>query len=247
MDELKKAIVTGATSGIGAAIVTELCQSGRDVLAIGRRVDRLKEIASQTGASTLATDIRNTADFAEQIIKFDPDILVNNAGVGHGIDSLFGTDFKTIQAAIDTNITASINLTTLVVPMMQQRQYGHIVNIGSIAGLHTMISALYGATKSAIHIFSQNLRSELAGSGIRVTEICPGRTTTEFYQAASGKREKLDEMGQTNIRELQPLDVANSVLYAINAPDYVNVATIEILPTDQVVGGVRMAPLQTTN
>ncbi len=247
MDELKKAVVTGATSGIGTAIVTKLCQSGRDVLAIGRRADRLNKIASKTGASILATDIRNTTDFTDQIVNFKPDILVNNAGVGHGIDSLFSIDLKTIQEAIDTNITASINLTTLVIPMMQQRQYGHIVNIGSIAGLHTMISALYGATKSAIHIFSQNLRSELAGSGIRVTEICPGRTATEFYQAARGKREELDKIGQTNIRELQPQDVANSVLYAITAPAYVNIATIEILPTDQVAGGVRMVPLQPTN
>lgn len=247
MNKFKKAVVTGATSGIGAAIVAELVKSGREVLAIGRRTERLKQIASETNAKVLAVDIRNVEEYVDQILEFAPDILVNNAGVGHGIDSLLSIDRQTIQDAIDTNVTAWINLTTVVIPAMRQQQHGHIVNIGSIAGLHSMVSAIYGATKAAIHMFSQNLRSELAGSGIRITEICPGRTATEFYQVAQGNRDALDKIGQSNIKELQPEDVANSVMYAINAPDYVNVATIEILPTDQIAGGVRMAPLQSAN
>ena len=211
MTTLRKAIVTGATSGIGAAIVAELQNSGREVLAIGRRADKLQKVAAETGASVLVADIQNVAEIAEQLLKFKPDILVNNAGVGHGIDSLFSIDSQSIRTAIDTNISAPIQLTALIIPQMQKRNCGHIINIGSIAGLHTMISALYGATKSAVHLFSQNLRHELAGSGIRVTEICPGRTSTEFYQAAQGNQENLNKMGKTNIRELQPKDVASTV------------------------------------
>ena len=243
MKSLNKAVVTGATSGIGSAIVVELRNSGREVLAIGRRADKLKKISADTGAIALVADIQNIEDFTAQLSEFQPDILVNNAGVGHGIDSLLSIEPKIVQEAIDTNVSAPIQLTSLLIPSMLARQQGHIVNIGSIAGLHTMISALYGATKSAIHLFSQNLRNELAGSGIRVTEICPGRTSTEFYQAAKGTREKLNKMSQSNIRELKPEDVANTVLYAINAPEHVNISTIEILPTDQIVGGIRMAPL----
>ena len=90
-----------------------------------------------------------------------------------------------------------------------------------------------------MHIFSQNLRVELLGSGLRVTEICPGRVTSEFYQSAQGDRDRLDAMNETGIRELTPEDIAAAVLYAVSAPAHVNVATVELLPTDQAVGGVK--------
>lgn len=240
MTKLNKAIVTGATAGIGSAIVRALAASGRDVLAIARRQDRLEALAEETGAEVLAADVRDFEAITEALDRFEPDILVNNAGVGHGIDGLEGLDPNLTQEAIDINVTSPAKITAHAISGMRGRGRGHIVNIGSIAGLHTMVSALYGATKAAIHLFSQNLRYELVGTGIRVTEICPGRVASEFYDAAKGDRDRLNKMGDSGIRELDAEDVAASILYAIDAPLHVNVAMIEILPTDQAVGGLKM-------
>ena len=237
---LQRAVVTGATSGIGAATVRALVTSGREVLAVGRRADRLRTL-DQPGVATIAADVRDLATITPALLEFAPDILVNNAGVGHGIDGLEGLDPAAAAEAVEINVTAPAQLTAVVLPGMRARGRGHIVNIGSIAGLHNIVSALYGATKAAVHLFSQNLRVELSGSGIRVSEICPGRVATEFYQASHGDRTRLDAMSVSGIRELAPEDVAAAILYAVDAPEHVNVATVEILPTDQAVGGVKLA------
>lgn len=244
MSALTNAIVTGATSGIGRATVRNLCASGRCVLAIARREDRLADLAGETGAKTLAADVRDTATIAAAMEQFRPDILVNNAGVGHGITGIDGMDAATVQEAFDINVTAPTQLIAAALPQMRARGRGHIVNIGSIAGLHTLVSAVYGGGKSAIHRISQNLRFELSGSGLRVTEICPGRVASEFYAAAAGDPGKLAAMGGSGITELAPEDVASAILYAIDTPHHVNISLIELLPTEQAVGGVRAEPTQ---
>ena len=238
----QKALVTGATSGIGAATVKAMAEAGLDVLAVARREDRLTALAAETGCGWLASDVRDTVRLAEAIDAFEPDVLVNNAGVGHGISGLDEIDPAAIEEAFAVNVIAPIQICALALPGMRRRGRGHVVNIGSIAGLHTLISGVYGGTKGAIHRFSQNLRFELAGSGLRVTEICPGRVTTEFYQAAQGGRDRLETMGQSGIRELLPEDIADVILFAIKAPPHVNIATIEVLPTDQAIGGVKLTP-----
>lgn len=239
---LKKALVTGATSGIGAATVKVLAEAGLDVLAVARREDRLTALAAEAGCGWLACDVRDTDRLATAIDAFEPDVLVNNAGVGHGISGLHEIEPAAIQEAFEINVIAPIQICALALPGMRRRGRGHVVNIGSIAGLHTLISGVYGGTKGAIHRFSQNLRYELAGSGLRVTEICPGRVTTDFYQVALGERETLDRLGRSEIRELRPEDIADVILYALRAPAHVNIATIEVLPTDQAIGGVRLTP-----
>jgi len=153
----RKIIVTGATSGIGAATVVRLCADGDRVLAVGRRADRLAALSVQTGCETLVADVRDLAAMTA-LADFAPDALVNNAGAGHGIDGLAGATPDTIQMAIDTNVTALLQITALVLPGMQARGRGHLVNLGSIAGLHTGVSAIYGATKAAVHMISRNLR-----------------------------------------------------------------------------------------
>lgn len=241
---LKKAIVTGATGGIGAATVRALTASGLEVLAVGRRAKRLKDLAAETGCMWLASDVRDCDRLAAQIEAFEPDIVINNAGVGHGISGLAGLELDAIQEAFEVNVIAPIQICSLALPGMRRRGRGHVINIGSIAGLHTLLSAIYGGTKSAIHRFSQNLRFELRGSGIRVTEICPGRVASDFYQSAAGDKDKLEEMSQTDIRELRPEDIANVILFALNAPPRVNISTIEVLPTEQAVGGVDATPVE---
>ncbi len=242
---LQTALVTGATSGIGEAIARRLALSGRAVLAVGRREARLRALANETGCEWLAADVRDLAGILPAIERFAPDIVVNNAGVGHGIAGLEGIEASVIRDAIAINVIAPMQITAAVLPRMRATGRGHIVNIGSISGLHTLVSALYGGTKSAVHRFSQNLRLELAGSGIRVTEICPGRVASEFYRSASGDAGKLAALSRSGITELQPDDIAAAISYAVDAPAHVNVATIEILPTEQAVGGVVAKPSRT--
>ncbi len=241
--DLKSALVTGATSGIGAATVRALAASGRTVLAIARREDRLRDLAEETDCACLVADVRDLDAIASKIDAFAPDIIVNNAGVGHGIDGLEHATSEMIKEAVEINVIAPMQIAALALAGMRERGKGHIVNIGSIAGLHTLVSAVYGGTKGAVHLMSQNLRFELSGSGLRVTEICPGRVSTEFYQAAAGDKDRLTQLGQTGIMELQPADIADAILFAVDAPPHVNVATIELLPVEQAVGGTRIEPI----
>ena len=238
----KRALVTGSTSGIGKATVKALIGCGIEVLAVARREGHLKALSEETGCRWLASDVRDISVIANEIASFRPDILINNAGVGHGITGMEGLPLDAIQEAFDINVVAPIQITSLAVVGMRERGDGHIINIGSIAGLHTLVSAIYGGTKSAVHQFSQNLRFELRGSGIRVSEICPGRVNSEFYTTAIGDQEKLGKMANVPIAELQPEDIADAILFAICAPSHVNISTIELLPTEQAIGGVDMTP-----
>lgn len=240
MSMLTKAVITGATSGIGFELAKALTHSGREVLALGRNTEQLKKLASEFGCHTLCVDIRDDKAVIPEMLSFKPDILINNAGIGHGIDGLDGLDASMIQEAIDINVSSPIKLTAALLESMKEQARGHIVNIGSVAGLHTLYSSLYGATKSAIHLFSQNLRAELHGTPIRVTEICPGRVSTGFFQAAIGNEERLKVLGHSGIKELTPTDIADAVLYALSAPAHVNITTIEIMPVDQAVGGMKL-------
>ena len=240
MSMLTKAVITGATSGIGFELAKALTHSDREVLALGRNTEQLKKLASEFECHTLCADIRDDKAIIPEMLSFKPDILINNAGIGHGIDGLDGLDVSLIQEAIDINVSSPIKLTAALLDSMKEQARGHIVNIGSVAGLHTLYSSLYGATKSAIHLFSQNLRAELHGTQIRVTEICPGRVSTGFFQAATGNEERLKALGHSGIKELTPTDIADAVLYALSAPAHVNIATIEIMPVDQAVGGMKL-------
>ena len=197
--ELRKVLVTGASSGIGAALVRALTEGGRDVLAVARRHDVLADLSAETGCQTLGADVRQTDVLQAAIDAFEPDVLVNNAGVGHGITGISDVKPEEIREALEINMIAPAQITALALEGMKRRGCGHIVNIGSVAGLHTIASAVYSSGKAAIHRFSQNLRVELLGTGLRVTEICPGRVSTEFYDAASGDADS--RAGHEGIRD----------------------------------------------
>ena len=241
------ALVTGASSGIGAAIVRRLTGAGREVVALARRADRLAALAEETGCRTEALDVTDGERAEAFVRELEPGVLVNNAGTGQGIDGLEGADAAAIRNALLLNVEAPIRLTRAAVPPMRERGGGHVVNMGSIAGLYPIVSAVYGAGKGAVHLFSQNLRVELRGTGIRVTEIAPGRTTTEFYDAAVADEAARARMTQTGITELSPDDVASAVLWAIEAPVHVNVGLIELTPTEQALGGAHLVPVGGAN
>ncbi len=236
---MKRALVTGATAGIGKAIVERLSADGYSVTAVGRRKERLDDLASQTGCVPAQGDVTDVTRMQDIVEQSQPDILINNAGIGLAISGLETAEPNDIARAFAVNVTAPAQLTRMALTGMKARGTGHIVSIGSIAGLHTLVSSVYGAGKAAIHRFSQNLRFELVGTGIRITEICPGRVESEFYDARTGNIEP-NNLEHASFKALEPRDVADIVAFALSAPPHVNIATIEVLPTEQAIGGVKI-------
>ena len=237
------ALVTGASSGIGAAVVRKLAANGWQVHALARRAARLEALAGETGCIPHALDIRDGAALERLMAGLAPDLLVNNAGLGAGITGLATASHDEVARTIDTNVTAVLELTRLTLPGMIARRRGHVVNLGSVAGLYPLVSAVYGASKGAVRLLSQNLRLELRGTGVRVTEICPGRVATEFYDAAVPDPAARDRIKTTGIRELSPDDIAEAILYAVSTPAHVNVSTIELQPVEQTFGGAQFDPI----
>jgi NADP-dependent 3-hydroxy acid dehydrogenase YdfG len=240
--EYRTALVTGASAGIGAATVRALRAKGLDVTAVARRADRLDTLAKETGATPLALDLRDTAAAYAALENLEVDVLVNNAGLGRGMAHFLEATVEDIDLTIETNVTAFLHVVRAVAPGMAARKRGHIVNIGSVAGLYPIQSPLYGASKGAVRLASQNLRLDLQGTGVRMTEICPGRVVTEFLVQAVGEAEARQTYGAFN--ELQPEDIADAILYAVDTPWHVNVSTIEIVPTEQALGGIHITPVE---
>jgi 3-hydroxy acid dehydrogenase / malonic semialdehyde reductase len=232
-----RALVTGASSGIGEATVRHLRAAGYEVTAVARRAERLAALAADTGSEVLALDVTDTAQLYARLSSRRFDVLVNNAGVGRGFEGLLAASPDDIERTLRTNVEAAIHVVRAVLPAMVAQHRGHVVHLGSVAGLYPIRSALYGASKGATHLFAQNLRLELAGTGVRTTEIVPGRVTTEFFDAA------IDDPAQrgkarADITELTSDDVARAIVWALSAPPHMNVTTLEVLPTDQAIGGV---------
>ena len=184
LDDYSSAVVTGASSGIGASIVRSLSARGITVHAMARRKDRLEARAERTGCVAHALDVRETARVLDVIGALEADIVVNNAGLGRGFGYLHEAQPEDIDTTIDTNVRAAIHVLRASLPGMITRNRGHLVNMSSVSALYPLVSPIYGASKAAVHQLSQNLRLELAGSRVRVTEICPGRVSTEFFDAA---------------------------------------------------------------
>lgn len=242
----RTALVTGASAGIGWATVKALAAAGASVHAVARRADRLADLSRECGCVVHALDVSEVAAVEALGERVAPDILINNAGLGAGIDGLARASAQDVAQTIGVNVTALLQVLRVFLPGLRARKHGggHIVNIGSVAGLYPNLSAIYGGSKGAVHMISRNLRLELRGAGVRVTEICPGRVSTEFYDAAiPADAETRDRLKITGVRELAPRDVADAILYALSAPAHVNVSTIELQPLEQSFGGANLDPI----
>ncbi len=240
--DYKTALVTGASSGIGAASVRALRQRGLHVLALARREDRLAALAEETGCETLPLDVRDTDAIYAKLGGLEIDVLVNNAGLGRGYEGFLKSTKMDIDEMIQVNVTAAIHVVRAVAEGMAGRKRGHIVNIGSIAGLYPLGFPVYGASKGAIHLFAQHLRMDLKGTGVRLTEICPGRVGTEFFDAAM-KSEEERRAFTSGFEILQPADIADTIVFALDAPWRMNVSLIEVTPTEQSPGGATIEPV----
>lgn len=234
--DYKTAMVTGASSGVGAACVRQLSKAGYDVVAVARREEKLNELAEETGCRVVILDLTDTDAVYEKLSKFEIDVLVSNAGLGRGYEGFFKATPEDIDETIELNVNAAIHVVRAVAAGMMERNRGHIVHIGSVAGLYPTGFHVYGASKGAIHLFAQHLRIDLKGSRVRQTEVCPGRIETPFFDNAfQNAQDGIDFMA--GFQALQPENVAEAVMYAVGTPWHVNVSMIELTPTEQILGG----------
>nr|WP_314741115.1 SDR family oxidoreductase [uncultured Haemophilus sp.] len=247
------ALVTGATAGFGLAICKKLIEAGYKVIGTGRRADRLAEIHSQLGNNflPLAFDIRDeTATVAALNSRPEGwqavDLLVNNAGLALGLEPAQEANLADWYQMIDTNIKGLVTITRLILPDMVARNHGHIINFSSTAGNYPYFGGnVYGGTKAFVKQFSLNLRADLAGTKVRVTNVEPGLCGgTEFSNVRfHGDDEKAAKVYE-NVQSVQPEDIANIVLWLNQQPEYVNINRIEVMPVAQSFAGLSVAKNQ---
>ena len=218
IDQNTKALVTGASSGIGEATARALRARGVKVFAAARRLDRLEKLAEETGCIPVQLDVRNRAAVMAFGKEQPVDILVNNAGLGRALGAMWKAEVEDIEITVETNVTAALIMIKAVLPGMIERGRGHIVNMSSVAALYPLPMALYGATKGAMHKLCRDLRQELQGTGIRVTEINPGRVISEFYNVAIDDDEQRQRTTETHCEDLLAADIADAIVYCVDAP-----------------------------
>ncbi|MGO6850486.1 SDR family oxidoreductase [Rhizobium leguminosarum] len=234
------AVVTGATSGIGRATVGKLREMGLTVYAVGRNAEALEELARESGAKPVRADVRDTAEIVKQLHGTDVDILVNNAGILSTRATFSEIEPSEIDAMIDINLKAPMHLTRAFLPAMVERKRGHLIYIGSSGGQAPYPNmAAYGPSKAGLSLFCDNLRCDLLGTSVRVTEVVPGRVQTELYRTAMAGNQARTLL-YDGYRPIQPSHIASIISNAIELPVFVDVARIEVFPTDQATGGGSM-------
>lgn len=247
----KIVFISGASSGIGKACAELFAQAGAKVILCARSVEKVQEIADvlkaqyQTDALALKLDVQDK-NAVNEIVDTLPsewkkiDILVNNAGLARGLEKLHQGDVEDWEAMIDTNVKGLLYLTRKIVPqMLENKVNGHVINIGSIAGIHAYPGgAVYCATKSAVKFLSDGLRMDVVDTPIRVTNIQPGMVETNFsvirFHGDQGKAGNV----YAGIKPLVAEDIADIVVYAASAPAHVQICEVTVTPTNQATGGV---------
>ena len=244
--DYRTALVTGASSGIGAAVVERLCREGLEVHAIARSAEPLERLAERTGCIPHAIDVSDTPALARLTSETAFDVLVNNAGVDKPSGLLKAEDGD-IDLLVDVNLRAVLHLCRFIVPGMVARDRGHVVNISSIAAAYNFAgNSIYHATKAAVSMLSRQLRIDAFGRRVRVTEICPGRVATDIFFHVHGDSPEVRARFLDGYELPQAADIAEAIAFAIAAPVAVNIGHIEITPTLQVPGGLSTArPEQT--
>lgn len=234
-------MVTGASSGFGLATAKTFAAKGHKVIAAARRQDRLEALQQEFGDKiyVMPLDVTSEQQINETIDALPEDfsnidLLVNNAGLALGLSPAHQADLSDWHQMVDTNIKGLYLMTRKLLPNMVERKTGHIINIGSIAGNYAYPGGnAYGATKAFVKQFSRNLRADLLGTNIRVTNIEPGLAETEFSLVRfHGDQEKADKVYE-DTQALTAEDIANSVVWAFEQPAHVNINSIELMPTSQ--------------
>ncbi len=242
--DYKTALVTGASSGIGAAVVERLCREGLEVHAVARSAEPLRELSERAGCIAHAIDVTNREALAELTGGVAFDVLINNAGVDRP-KKFLEADEGDIDLLIDVNLRAVLHLCRMVVPGMAERDRGHVINISSIAGNYNFGgNSTYHAVKAGVAMLSNQLRIDTFGKRVRVTEICPGRVATDIFNHVHGDDPSIRERFIDGFELPQASDIADAIAFAIAAPVAVNIGHMEITPTLQVMGGLQTAKPQ---
>lgn len=240
--EGKWAIITGATAGIGEATAKIFAASGCNIIMTGRRQERLNDFKNELQSSksvnveTASFDIRNREACQKFVngIHHPVDILINNAGLAKGVDAVYDADLDDWETMIDTNIKGLFTLTRLIAPQMKERNSGHIINIGSIAGHDSYAGgSTYSATKHAVKAFTEATKKDLHGTKVRVSMVSPGLVDTEFSTVRfKGDKHRADKV----YSKMEPLiahDIAEIVHFTASRPAHVNIMDTIVFPVDQ--------------
>lgn len=246
----KIALITGATSGIGEACARRFAQGGYDLILTGRNTGKLEILKKELEANhnitvlALAFDIRNR-EAAKKAVDYIPsylrniDVLINNAGLARGLEPEYKGNFEDWDEMVDTNIKGLLTMTRLIVPKMVERNHGHVINIGSVAGDAAYAGGnVYCATKAAVKAISDGLRIDVAHTKVRVTNVKPGLVETNFsnirFHGDNARAGKVYD----GITPLNGDDIADVAFYAASAPEHVQIAEVLVLATHQANGTV---------
>jgi len=241
----KRAIITGASSGIGRACAERLASSGVNLILVARRIDRLLELRNQLKRKYRVQikidklDIRNRTAVKNWVNQLKmkrlfPDILINNAGLASGFNKIYEGDLRDWDKMIDTNVKGLLNVSRFILPWMVAENSGHVINIGSVAGIQVYPKGnVYNASKFAVRAITEGMQVDLLGTKIRVCEIDPAATRTEFSEVRfHGDKEEAAKVYE-GFKPLNAEDIADAVDYVLNVPEHVNVFNLVVFPTAQ--------------
>lgn len=245
----KIALITGATSGIGEACARKFAEGGYNLILTARRAEKLAEIKAQleakgTKVRTLVFDVRDAEATKQAIGSLEAewqtiDVLINNAGLALGLEKEYEGDPEDWNTMIDTNIKGLLTMTRLIVPAMIERNEGHVINIGSVAGDAAYAGGnVYCATKAAVKTITDGLRIDVAESAVRVTNVKPGLVETNFSNVRFHGDNARAENVYKGIVPLTGADIADVAFYAASAPKHVQIAEVLVLATHQGSGSV---------
>lgn len=237
----KIALITGASSGIGWATAVALAKSGYDLIICGRRQERLAELAQMVSVKThqLIFDVRDKEEVASQIAGLPAewasiDVLINNAGNAHGLGKIHEGNVDDWDAMIDINVKGLLYVTKAIVPGMVARGSGHVVNIGSVAGKEAYPNGnVYCGSKHAVDAINNGMRMDLLGSGVKVSQVCPGLVETEFSMVRFKGDEEKSKSVYEGLDALQAGDIADVIQFVVTRPVHVNIADTLIFPSAQ--------------
>lgn len=246
---MKTVLVTGATSGIGEACARAFAAAGWRVVGTGRRADRLQALAGDLGADRFHAAVFDVRDEAARDAALDAlpadfagiDCLVNNAGLALGGVAAQDAQLANWKTMIDTNVTALASLTHRLLPGLIARK-GAIVMLSSVAARYPYAGGnVYGGTKAFVRQFALGLRSDLSGTGVRVTSIEPGMVETEFTLVRNGGDQEASDKLYAGVNPLTAGDIADTVLWVASLPSHVNINTLELMPVNQSFAGFQVA------
>jgi serine 3-dehydrogenase (NADP+) len=240
---MKTILITGATSGFGEAAARKFVAGGWNAIGTGRRGDRLRKLQEELGDAFLPLEVdMRDHEAVESLARLDTpwgdiDLLLNNAGLAAPTDPLPDTDWKRIETVIDTNVTGLVALTRALLPKLVERK-GQIINLSSVAATYPYKGgAVYAGTKAFVRQFSLDLRSDLAGTGVRVTSVEPGMAETEFTIVRTGGDKEASDKLYAGMNPMTAEDLADLFWWVATLPPHLNINTIELMPVSQSFAG----------